>query len=115
VQPACKNIWNRAAWVGHRQLETQYHVPPKLVKGIDTYNGWFNSEAYMAYHNTRSWWDVVKRGESPWVLGDRYVVASTEPRAGYEVLERIPYFSWLGWKERTIVLFKRSSGAEVKH
>jgi Dolichyl-phosphate-mannose-protein mannosyltransferase len=101
--------WNRTAWVAHHKLETKYHVDSKVIEGIDTYNGWFNSEAYMVAHNTRSWWDAVEEGKSPWVLDNQYVVASTEPRSGYQVLERIPYFSWLGWKERKIVLFRRSN------
>jgi Dolichyl-phosphate-mannose-protein mannosyltransferase len=100
--------WNHTAWAAHHKLETQYHVASNVVEGIDTYNGWFNSEAYMVKHNTRSWWDVVKEGKSPWALDNQYVVASTEPRSGYQVLERIPYFSWLGWKERKIILFRRS-------
>jgi hypothetical protein len=99
--------WNRTAWAAHHQLETQYHVSSQAVEGIDTFNGWFNSEAYMQRYNTRSWWDVVKKGGSPWVLDNQYVVASTEPRAGYQVLERLPYFSWLGMKQRSIVIFKR--------
>jgi hypothetical protein len=99
--------WNQTAWAAHHKLETQYHAASSVVEGIDTYNGWFNSEAYMVQHNTRSWWDVVREGKTPWVLDNQYVVASTEPRSGYQVLERIPYFSWLGWQERKIVLFRR--------
>jgi hypothetical protein len=106
--------WNHTAWAAHRQLEAKYHVATQVVEGIDTFNGWFNSDAYMQRYNTRSWWDVGKRGGSPWALDNQYVVASTEPRPGYEVLERLPYFSWLGWKERTIAIFKRSS-PEVKN
>jgi Dolichyl-phosphate-mannose-protein mannosyltransferase len=101
--------WNQTAWVAHHKLETQYHAASNVVEGIDTYNGWFNSEAYMVQHNSRSWWDVVKEGKPPWVLDNQYVVASTEPQSGYQVLERIPYFSWMGWKERKIVLFRRTS------
>lgn len=106
--------WNHTAWAAHRQLEVKYHAAPQVVQGIDTFNGWFNSEAYMQRYNTRSWWDVGKKGGSPWALDNQYIVASTEPRPGYQVLERMSYFSWLGWKERTIALFKRSS-VEVKH
>jgi 4-amino-4-deoxy-L-arabinose transferase-like glycosyltransferase len=107
--------WNRTAWAAHRQLETKYHVTPSQVTGIDTYNGWFNSEAFMERYHTQSWWDVNKYGTGrPWALDDQYVVASTEPRLGYQVLERIPYFSWLGWKERTIALFKRSKTESKK-
>jgi hypothetical protein len=106
--------WNQTAWSAHRRLESKYHAAPQVVEGIDTFNGWFNSEAYMQRYNTRSWWDVGKRGGSPWALDDQYVIASTEPRPGYQVLERMSYFSWLGWKERTIALFKRSR-AEVKN
>ncbi|WP_404784096.1 ArnT family glycosyltransferase [Altericista sp. CCNU0014] len=101
--------WNQTAWIAHHRLETKYRVSSQAVAGIDTFNGWFNSEAYMQRYNTRSWWDVGKRGGSPWALDDQYAIASVEPRAGYEVLERIPYFSWLGMKQRSIAIFKRSS------
>jgi hypothetical protein len=100
-------VWNQTAWVAHHKLERVYQAPSAAVKGIHTFNGWYNSDAYMARHRTQSWWHMNVDGKGPWVLGDQYVIASVEPRPGYQVLERIPYFSWLGWRERNIIIFKR--------
>jgi Dolichyl-phosphate-mannose-protein mannosyltransferase len=99
--------WNQTAWTAHHRLETFYQVPSTAVKGIDTFNGWYNSDAYMKRHHTQSWWNIDVDGKGPWVLDDQYIIASVEPRPGYQVLERIPYFSWLGWQERNVLIFKR--------
>lgn len=99
--------WNRTAWVAHHRLENIYGIATTSVKGIDTFSGWYNSEAYMAKHHTRSWWNMNVDGKGAWVLDDRYVIANEESRSGYEVLERLPYFSWLGRKDRAILIFRR--------
>ncbi len=100
-------VWNRTAWVAHHRLEQVYGISATAVKGIDTFSGWYNSEAYMARHHTQSWWNMDVDGKGAWVLDDRYVIASEAPRPGYEVLERLPYFSWLGRKDRAILIFRR--------
>ncbi len=100
--------WNRAASAAQHRLMSTYHVPSTAIAGVDPLNGWYNAEIYMKLHNTRSWWDLNIGGKGAWVVDDRYVVASVEPRPGYKVLEHIPYFSWIGWRERSIVMFKRS-------
>ncbi len=99
--------WNRTAWVAHHRLEKVYGAPATAVKGIDTFSGWYNSEAYMERHHTRSWWNMNVDGKGAWVLDDQYVIASEEPRPGYQVLERLPYFSWLSLKNRAIFIFRR--------
>jgi hypothetical protein len=99
--------WNRAASMAQHRLMTDYHVPAAAIAGVDPLNGWYNAEAYMKLHHTKSWWDLNIGGKGAWAIDDQYVVASVEPRPGYEVLERIPYFSWIGWRERNIVLFRR--------
>ncbi|MGB8703348.1 MAG: glycosyltransferase family 39 protein [Thermosynechococcaceae cyanobacterium] len=101
--------WNRAAWVGHRTLEARYQATPQTVAGIDTFAGWYNSEAYMERFQTRSWWDANKGEKGPWVLDDQYVVTSASMRSGYDVLARIPYWSWIGFRQKNIALLKRSA------
>jgi hypothetical protein len=100
--------WNRTAAAAQQRLMSVYQIPSAAIAGVDPLNGWYNAEAYMKLHNTRSWWDLNIEGKGAWVIDNRYVVASVEPRPGYEVLDRIPYFSWIGWREQNIVLFKRS-------
>jgi Dolichyl-phosphate-mannose-protein mannosyltransferase len=99
--------WNRAASMAQHRLMSHYHVPAAAIAGIDQLNGWYNADAYIKLHNTRSWWDLNIGDKGAWVIDDRYVIASVEPRSGYEVLEHIPYFSWIGWREREIVTFRR--------
>jgi Dolichyl-phosphate-mannose-protein mannosyltransferase len=106
--------WNRAASIAQNRLMTGYQIPAAAIAGTDPLNGWYNGDAYMKRHNTRSWWDLNIGRKGPWVLDNQYTIASVEPRPGYQVLERIPYFSWLGWKERFIVIFKRVS-SEAKN
>lgn len=99
--------WNTAASAAQQRLMTTYRVSPALIAGTDPLNGWYNSAAYMKRHNTRSWWDLNMSGKGAWVLDNQYVIASVEPLIGYEVIERFPYFSWLGWQERAILIFRR--------
>lgn len=101
--------WNRTAWIAQERLMTIYKIQPESIRGVDTFNGWFNSEKYMSLHNTKNWLDSNLTGQGPWVLDNEYVVASVEPRPGYEVLDRVPYFSWLGMQNRSIVIFKRQN------
>jgi hypothetical protein len=99
--------WNQAAWTAQQRLMTTYQVLPAEIAGTDPLNGWYNSEAYMERYHTRSWWDLNIGQKGPWVLDDQYLIAREEPRPNYKVLEHIPYFSWLGWKKQTIVIFQR--------
>ena len=101
--------WNRTAWLAQNRLLTEYKVAPELIRGVDTFNGLYNSEKYMQTYSTKDFWQANLTGKGPWTLDDRYVVASVEPRPGYQVLARDRYFSWLAGKERTIVTFKRQS------
>jgi hypothetical protein len=106
--------WNSTVSIAQYQLMRDYQVPANAIAGIDALNGWYNSDAYMNRYKTRSFWDFNIGGKGPWVLDDQYSIGSVEPRPGYKVLKRIPYFSWLGWKEQMIIIFKRLS-AEVKN
>ncbi len=99
--------WNRAAWVAHRQLTEEYQVPAAQVQGIDTFSGWYNSEAYMAQYG-QSWWDFDIGGKGPWVLGDNYMINSAAPLSGYTEIDRIQYVSWLGMQPRSIVICRRT-------
>jgi Dolichyl-phosphate-mannose-protein mannosyltransferase len=99
--------WNRTAAFAQARLMTVNRVPAGAIAGVDQLNGWYNSEAHMQRYNTRSWWDLNIGHKGPWVLDDEYVITSEKNRMGYDVLERIPYFSWAGWQEKTLTILKR--------
>jgi hypothetical protein len=99
--------WNRTASTAQYKLMDEDRISAAAIAGIDALNGWYNSEQYMKRYNTRNWWDLNIGGKGRWVLDDRYVISSKEPRPGYKVLERMPYFSWWGWQTKNVVIFKR--------
>ena len=106
--------WNHTAAFAQDRLMMVGRVPAGAIAGVDQLNGWYNSEAHMQRYNTRSWWDLNIGHKGPWVLDDEYVITSEKNRMGYDVLERIPYFSWAGWHEKTLTILKRS-GSDLKH
>ncbi|MCS6813570.1 MAG: hypothetical protein NZ772_08385 [Cyanobacteria bacterium] len=100
--------WNRAAWAAGQRLMTHYNVPPSIIRNVDTFNGWHNSEQYMQVYRTRSWDDSNLSGKGPWVLDDTYLVtAASQAVMGYEVVERLSYRSWLGHRDRYLTIWKR--------
>jgi hypothetical protein len=100
--------WNRTAAFAQDRLMTVYRVPSRAIAGVAQLNGWYNSEAHMQRYNTRSWWDLNINHKGPWVLDNEYVITNGKNLAGYDVLERIPYFSWAGWKENPLTILRRS-------
>lgn len=99
--------WNSAATAAQNKLTTVYGVNSESIRGLDTFNGWYNSDKFMQIYKTNKWYDANLKGLGPWVFDDEYIVASKQPKPGYEEFDRIPYFSWLGMQERAIVIYKR--------
>ncbi len=99
--------WNSAATVAQNKLITVYGVKSESIRGLDTFNGWYNSDKFMQIYNTNKWYDANLTGLGPWVFDDEYIVASKQPKPGYEEFDRVPYFSWLGMQQRAIVTYKR--------
>jgi Dolichyl-phosphate-mannose-protein mannosyltransferase len=99
--------WNSAATAAQNKLTTVYGVNAESIRGLDTFNGWYNSDKFMQIYKTNKWYDANLRGLGPWVLDDEYIVASKQPKPGYQEFDRISYFSWLGMQERAIVIYKR--------
>ncbi|MEG4803013.1 glycosyltransferase family 39 protein [Microcoleus sp. ARI1-B5] len=99
--------WNSAATAAQNKLMTVYGVKSESIRGIDTFNGWYNSDNFMGIYKTKKWQDANLTGLGPWVFDDEYIVASKQPKPGYEEFDRIPYFSWLGMQQRAIVIYKR--------
>jgi hypothetical protein len=95
--------WNRARWEGIGILQTKYGAPEHAVDGGFEYVGLharFPSGTNVDEPLGRSRRDF---SELAW---NQYVV-SYAPLAGYEELDRVAYFSWLGFEERDIHLLKR--------
>ncbi|MEG4323422.1 MULTISPECIES: hypothetical protein [unclassified Microcoleus] len=99
--------WNSAATAAQNKLMTVYGVKSESIRGLDTFNGWYNSDKFMQIYKTNNWQDANLTGLGPWVFDDEYIVASKQPKPGYEEFDRIPYFSWLGMQQRAIVIYKR--------
>jgi len=99
--------WNSAATAAQNKLMTVYAVNSESIRGLDTFNGWYNSDKFMQIYKTKKWQDADLTGLGPWVFDDEYIVATKQPKPGYEKFEEIPYFSWLGMQERAIVIYKR--------
>lgn len=99
--------WNSAATAAQNKLMTVYGANAGSIRGLDTFNGWYNSDKFMQVYNTKKWQDAGLIGLGPWVFDDEYIVATKQPKPGYEELDRIPYFSWLGMQERSIVIYNR--------
>jgi hypothetical protein len=62
----------------------------------------------MMIYQTRNWDNSNLSGKGPWVLADTYLItAADRPNSGYEVVERVPYFSWLSRSDRHLTILKR--------
>jgi len=99
--------WNSAATAAQNKLMTVYAVSSESIRGLDTFNGWYNSDKFMRVYKTNKWYEANLTGLGPWVFDDEYIVASKQPKPGYQEFDRISYFSWLGMQERAIVIYKR--------
>jgi hypothetical protein len=104
--------WNGAAWAAQDRLLNHFEAKPTEIRGTDTFNGWYNSEAYMAEHHSRNFYEFDVTGRGPWVFDDRYVAGALAPREGYQVIDRVSYFSWLGLRQRSLLILERSSENE---
>ncbi len=99
--------WNSAATAAQNKLMTVYGVNSESIRGLDTFNGWYNSDKFMRIYKTKKWQDADLKGLGPWVFDDEYIVASKQPKPGYEKFDGVSYFSWLGMQGREIVIYKR--------
>jgi hypothetical protein len=96
--------WNRARWQALSYLLVQLNVPPQLIDG-----GYEFNSVYTRHDVTKRW--GARTGmwgpKGFWVLDDVYAV-SFNPRPGYRVRGLFNYFSWLGMRERALLLLDRS-------
>ncbi len=98
--------WNHARWEAIEILRTEYGATNEQIEGGYEFNGTFTSDAFMDVNETTDFLEFGNYGW--WTLNPQYAITFL-PRDGFEYLEAVPYFSWLGMKEREVVIVKRVS------
>lgn len=92
--------WNTARWKAVDILRSKYSAHDNEINGGFEFNGMFTSEEYL--RRTRDEPDTFKR-KKWWVIGETFCVSPvdlTEHHNSYEILEMVPYYSWLGFETR---------------
>jgi len=93
--------WNRARWTGLERLEAR-GIPSTQIDGGYEYNTLRDIKIYdSANHglpprNAWRWWPVK---------GENYIV-SFSPIPDYKVVDRLPYWSALGFKAREVLILQ---------
>ncbi|MCC6794708.1 MAG: hypothetical protein IT366_06270, partial [Candidatus Hydrogenedentes bacterium] len=92
--------WNTARWNAIDILRSKYSAQDNEINGGFEFNGMYTSEEYL--RRTRDEPDTFKR-KKWWVIGEEYRVSPvdlTEHHNFYEILEKVPYYSWIGFETR---------------
>lgn len=100
--------WNSARWHTLQRLMAG-GVPPENIDGGYEFNGWYTSPHFIARDGDQAFYHAGPLGW--WVLGDEWAIAG-QPRAGYNVVETIPYHSWLAGNNAELFLLRRNSQVE---
>ncbi|MBI5093278.1 MAG: glycosyltransferase family 39 protein [Candidatus Hydrogenedentes bacterium] len=106
--------WNQARWAVIRELQEKLQVPPDKIDGGFEYNGMYTSDEFMRLHHTRNFFDSSAGAGGYWVMDNEYVIGVFEPRPGYEVILREPYFAWIGWRQCEVRAFHRALAPPAK-
>lgn len=96
--------WNRARWEGLDRLMARDDVPLDQINGGYEFNGWYHSDRFLEASRERG--EKVFGAHGWWILQDDYCV-SLRPRRHFEVIDRVPYFSWLGFATREMLVERR--------
>jgi hypothetical protein len=96
--------WHTARWQGIDYLREELELPVGVIDGGYEFNGVHTSGEFRRADESGGYYNQGRLGY--WVLDDRYAVTMI-PRRGFEVIRRVPYFSWLGMREREILVIKR--------
>lgn len=94
--------WKATAW-----LLDEHGADPLEVDGGYEYNGVYTLDAYVEKTGIVLFADRGERGY--WLMGDRYAI-DVLPRDGYRIIHESPYFSWLGFTTRRILVMEREEG-----
>lgn len=97
--------WNAARWNALAALQRDHAAPLEQINGGYEFNGWFHSDVYA--EESRRTGQKIFGPQGWWIRGDEYRV-SLRPNDHFEVIGTEPYFSWLGWERREVLLLKRT-------
>jgi hypothetical protein len=81
-------------------------VPASAIDGGIEFNGRYTLDEFQRRTGTRSFNEQGRYGF--WVVEDTYSI-STRPRPGRRELKRLPYFSWLGMKQRSLLILEHAN------
>ncbi|MFP6584126.1 MAG: glycosyltransferase family 39 protein [Candidatus Hydrogenedentota bacterium] len=98
--------WNRARWDAWTVLEEQYDATPETTDGGYEFLGWYTSAQFVTETTTPQTRSYGPRGG--WLVDDQYAISFLR-RDNFTILEHVPYFSWLGFEERSILILERNS------
>jgi len=99
--------WNRARWQAIDYIRTELGAKDSQIDGGYEFNGMYTSETFLKRSGAE---DIGNQGEKGWwVIQERYKVAML-PQRQYEIVQRFPYFSWLGFESREILALSREMG-----
>lgn len=98
--------WNTARWKAIDILHSKYHATDHDINGGFEFNGMYTSEQYMRRLRETPNTFTPKKW---WVIGETYRVSPVDLTQSYspcELIEKIPYYSWLGFETRYIYVLK---------
>jgi hypothetical protein len=96
--------WNRARWAAVELLEEKYAATPEDIDGGYEFNGWLTSDRFLKDKASSASRNYGPKGG--WIVRDTYAV-SFRPRENFNVIHEVPYFSWLGFEQRKILILQR--------
>jgi len=100
--------WNSARWRGLERLMSEYGATPEEIDGGYEFNGLYTSDTFVEDS------EGGQRNFGPrgwWLVDDLYAV-SLQPRENFGTIGTEPYFSWLGFRTRDVLLLRKTGDAD---
>jgi hypothetical protein len=100
--------WNTARWQAIDSLRTKHQADDNDINGGFEFNGMYTSGEYL--RRSREEPHTFKH-KKWWVIGETFRVSPvdlTQHHSYYEILEKFPYYSWLGFQTRYIYALKHA-------
>jgi len=98
----------RARWAATDWLIQNQHVDPLQIDGGYEYNGVHTMDTFLKQHHVTAFHEQGDRGY--WLIDPVYAV-DLIPRQGYQEIHRFAYFTWLDWRQRDVIVFRRDKTA----
>jgi len=96
--------WNAARWKSFNALQHEHAASVEEINGGYEFNGWHHSDLFA--DESRRMQKKVFGPFGWWIRGDTYRVSMRETKR-FQVIGREPYFSWLGFQRREMLILKR--------